>query len=127
MAGKKVAVDRKAGRGKRKRRNKRAVRVAGTPKQMLLPWRQEITADDLVSIRVAAQGLVGRYGYTRSDLEDIVQDLALHVLERLGEYDPGRGAWSTFLKRVVRNKIGHLIEHRTFQKRDYRKCVPLLP
>jgi len=78
-------------------------------------------------MRLAAQTLVGRYGYTRSDLEDITQDLALHVLERLGEYDPGRGAWSTFLKRVMRNKIVHLIEYRTYQKRDFRKTVPLLP
>jgi len=117
--------DRKRGRGKR--RGKRPRRIPGAPKQMLLPWRQEITADDLVTIRVAARDLVGRHGYTRSDLDDIVQDLALHVLERLGEYDPGRGAWSTFLKRVLRNKISHLIEYRTFQKRDYRKCIPLQP
>jgi DNA-directed RNA polymerase specialized sigma24 family protein len=113
---------------KRARRHiKHRCRIPGAPRQLLLPWRQEITADDLVSIRVAARGLVGKHGYTRSDFEDIVQDLALHVLERMGEYDPGRGAWSTFLKRVLHNKISHLIEYRTFQKRDYRKCIPLLP
>lgn len=73
--------------------NQRFRRIPDVPKQMLLSWRQEITADDLVGIRVAARDLVGRHEYTRSDLDDIVQDLALHVLERLlGEYDPGRGA-----------------------------------
>ena len=106
---------------------RRTRRIPGAPKQMLLPWRQELTADDLVSIRVAARGLAGRHGYSRSDFEDIAQDLALHVIERMGEYDPGRGAWSTFLKRMLRNKISHLIEYRTFQKRDYRKCIPLQP
>ncbi|HQK77395.1 MAG TPA: sigma factor [Candidatus Hydrogenedentes bacterium] len=114
-------------RGRGGRRGKPARRIPGAPKQMLLPWRQELTADDLVSIRVAARGLAGRHGYSRSDFEDIAQDLALHVIERMGEYDPGRGAWSTFLKRMLRNKISHLIEYRTFQKRDYRKCIPLQP
>ena len=106
---------------------KRPRRIPGAPRQMLLPWRQELTADDLVSIRVAARGLAGRHGYSLSDFEDIALDLALHVIERMGEYDPGRGAWSTFLKRMLRNKISHLIEYRTFQKRDYRKCIPLQP
>ncbi len=110
-----------------RRKSKCAPRVAGSPKQMLLPWRQELTAKDLLAMRFAARGLVGRHGYTRSDVEDIVQDLALHVLERMGKYDPGRGAWSTFLTRLIRNKIVHLIEYRMYQKRDYRKCVPLLP
>jgi len=114
-------------RGRGGRRGKPARRIPGAPKQMLLPWRQELTADDLVSIRVAARGLAGRHGYSLSDFEDIAQDLALHVIERMGEYDPGRGAWSTFLKRMLRNKISHLIEYRTFQKRDYRKCIPLQP
>ncbi len=114
-------------RGRGGRRGKPVRRIPGAPKQMLLPWRQELTADDLVSIRVAARGLAGRHGYSLSDFEDIAQDLALHVIERMGEYDPGRGAWSTFLKRMLRNKISHLIEYRTFQKRDYRKCIPLQP
>ncbi|HNT89557.1 MAG TPA: sigma factor [Candidatus Hydrogenedentes bacterium] len=117
-----------AKRGQRRRpKCRRARRIPGAPKQMLLPWRQELTADDLVSIRVAARGLAGRHGYSLSDFEDIAQDLALHVIERMGEYDPGRGAWSTFLKRMLRNKISHLIEYRTFQKRDYRRCIPLQP
>ena len=114
-------------RGRGGRRGKPVRRIPGAPKQMLLPWRQELTADDLVSIRVAARALAGRHGYSLSDFEDIAQDLALHVIERMGEYDPGRGAWSTFLKRMLRNKISHLIEYRTFQKRDYRKCIPLQP
>ncbi len=125
-------ADRKTSRGTsarsgRKRRHKRVVPTAGAPKQLLLPWRQELTSQDLLAMRLAARGLVGRHGYTRSDVEDIVQDLALHVLERMGKYDPGRGAWSTFLTRLIRNKVVHLIEYRTYQKRDYRKCVPLLP
>ncbi|OQA29868.1 MAG: Sigma-70 region 2 [Verrucomicrobia bacterium ADurb.Bin345] len=123
-----VKTDTRNGKRKRGRqRGKRPQRIPGAPRQLLLPWRTEITQDDLVSIRVAARGLAGRHGYSLSDFEDIAQDLALHVLERMGEYDPGRGAWSTFLKRVLRNKISHLIEYRTFQKRDYRKCMPLLP
>ncbi|HEY1012936.1 MAG TPA: sigma-70 family RNA polymerase sigma factor [Herpetosiphonaceae bacterium] len=36
--------------------------------------------------------------------EDVAQDVWLHVGQRLGDYDPARGAWTTWLHRITVNR-----------------------
>ncbi len=43
-------------------------------------------------IKAKAKQLVGRYGFTESDREDIEQELRLRILRRLQDYDPERGS-----------------------------------
>lgn len=42
-------------------------------------------------IQQKADQLIGRYGFTKSDREDIEQELTLALLERWDQYDPVRG------------------------------------
>lgn len=54
--------------------------------------------------------------------EDVEQELALDLLQRLPDYDPSRASQDTFSNRVVRHRIASLVEHDRAQKRDSRLC-----
>lgn len=66
--------------------------------------------------------LIGSYGITESDLDDMRQDLKIDLFERLLGYDSRRAKVETFISRVINNKIASSIETRTCKARDYRKC-----
>lgn len=74
-------------------------------------------------ITFKARQLVGRAGFTESDREDIEQELLLDLLQRLPRYDPERAQRSTFIARVVDNRIATIIEARKAGRRDYRLCT----
>jgi len=57
---------------------------------------------------IRASRMVGRYGYTRDDWEDLRQDLLLDCLERLPQFDSGRGNMRGFIFGVVRNEAAKL-------------------
>ncbi len=59
-----------------------------------------------------AKELIGRYGFTRSDQEDIEQELTLRLIGRWRYYDPARGRPATFYKVVVARGIASILEHR---------------
>lgn len=88
---------------------------------------QQITINEYERrlIRLKAWQLVGKYGFTRSDREDIEQDLALHVIEHMGQFDPKRSSRSTFVDRIVNRRIISILRQRFAQRRDYRRCVAL--
>jgi RNA polymerase sigma-70 factor (ECF subfamily) len=73
-------------------------------------------------IREKAKGLIGRYGFTKSDREDLEQELTLDLLRRLPDYDPERARRTTFSARVVEHRIASIIEHREAARRDWRRC-----
>jgi RNA polymerase sigma-70 factor (ECF subfamily) len=73
-------------------------------------------------IHYTAIRLVGKYGLTRFDREDIEQDLFLDLLQRLPDYDPKRAKLNTFIARVVEHGVATLIERRQAEKRDWRRC-----
>jgi len=56
--------------------------------------------------------LVGKAGLTKSDREDIEQELTLHLLERWDHYDPSRGSERTFVARVIDNEVARLLRDR---------------
>jgi len=64
-----------------------------------------------------ARQLLGKAGLTRSDRQDIEQELILHLLERWESYDPERGSARTFVARVVENEAARLLRDRRRLKR----------
>lgn len=99
----------------------------------LLPARQEDTMDYQNSylelgeyannlIRTKARQLVGKAGFTFSDCQDIEQELALDLIQRLDHYDATRAKRTTFMARIVDHRVATLIQERTAACRDWRKC-----
>jgi len=76
-------------------------------------------------IRSKARQLVGRFGFTSADREDIEQELALHLMERMAQFDPRRSSGSTFIDRISQHKIASMLRGRYAQRRDYRRSVSL--
>ena len=76
-------------------------------------------------IRHRARRLIGRAGFVPADVDDIEQDLALDLLQRLPQFDPTRAGRKTFIALVVDHGVARLIEGRSAQMRDYRLTVPL--
>lgn len=81
------------------------------------------TPDDAEIIKRKAKRLVGHYGYRTADVEDLQQELALHVFPRTRLHQPERGSREGFIGTVASNKIRNVIEQRTAQKRDQRHDV----
>jgi len=77
-------------------------------------------ADEYVArlIEVKARQLVGQAGFTESDRKDLEQELTLHLLEHLPEYDPRRSSRHTFIARLVEHKMASLLRYRLAGKRD---------
>ena len=67
--------------------------------------------------------LIGRYGLTPDDREDLEQEMALDLLLRLPKFDPERACLNTFIARVVERRVSTIIRHRTAAKRDCRSHV----
>ncbi len=74
-------------------------------------------------VRYWARRLVGQVGFTKSDCEDLEQDLLVDLYRRLADYDPTRARRSTFVARVVRNRALDIIAARKAACRDYRLCT----
>lgn len=68
-----------------------------------------------------ARQIIGKAGFTKHDLDDLMQELTLDLLERLPKFDPNKAAHTTFVARVIERKISKLIRHRKQEKRDYRR------
>jgi len=77
-------------------------------------------------IREKARQLVGNYGFTESDREDIVQDLTADLMSRLPKFDSSRASWHTFVDRIVNHRVARLIEFKQAPMRDYRLPVSSL-
>ena len=75
------------------------------------------------TISSKARALVGSYGFTSADCDDLRQEAALDLHVRLSRYDPTRSGRRTFVQRVVNNRFANIIAERTASCRDYRACV----
>lgn len=81
-------------------------------------------------IHSKAKKLVGCYGFTASDREDIGQELAMFLWSRLRHFDARKGKLKPFIDHQIKKGIATLIEHRLSGKRDYRRegaslCGPI--
>jgi DNA-directed RNA polymerase specialized sigma24 family protein len=72
-------------------------------------------------IRRKVPRLVGRFGFTRDDADDLAQELALHAHLASRRFDPARSAGFRFYDRVLTNKVRSLIAAARCQKRDRRR------
>lgn len=87
-----------------------------------------ITLDEYTTtlIRLKARQLSSRYGFNKSDREDIQQELTLALLTRLDDFDPRRGRPATFVRMVVNRRAASLIRQRRTCSRDFRRNVHAL-
>ncbi len=77
-----------------------------------------LDARTLRLIRRKARQLIGKYGFTPDDRDDIEQELTLDLLRRLPHFDPARSRLEDFIARRLDNAVARLIEHRRALKRD---------
>lgn len=75
-------------------------------------------------IKYNARRLCRRPGFCLSDREDIEQDLWVHLLLRLPQFNPNRGSLKTFIARVIERRVISLIRHRQAERRapDREEC-----
>jgi len=73
-------------------------------------------------IGIEARKLVGRAGITRSEIEDLRQDLRLHLWRRLPMFDPRRAKYETFVDRIVRHRAATIVEFRKAARRSHLRC-----
>ena len=76
-------------------------------------------------IRRKAHQLVGRAGFTRSDREDIEQELRLKILKHFSSYDPQQGHRHAFVTAVVERHAANLLRNKQAEKRDHRRVRSL--
>jgi len=70
-------------------------------------------------IKAKTQKLIRNAGFTKSDSDDIEQEIMLDLISRLPQFDPNKATLKTFVARVVRNKTYNIIRHRRQEARDY--------
>ena len=70
-----------------------------------------------------SKSLVGHYGFTKEDIEDIQQELQLHLYQQMPKYDPNRSSKATFVDRILENAIRDLIRRQKSQCRDFAMCT----
>lgn len=78
-------------------------------------------------IKQKTDELVGHFGVSECDREDIEQELALDLIRRWPKFDPERAQPRTFIARVVRNRISTIIRHRMSEQRRFEQLgqVPI--
>jgi hypothetical protein len=64
-------------------------------------------------------------GFTRSDEEDVQQELSLQLVRALPKHDATRAGFATFVNHVIENGLRSLARHASAAKRDRRRERPL--
>lgn len=72
-----------------------------------------LDAYSVAMIRYKSRKLIGHFGMSESDREDIEQELAIHLWQRLSQHDPARGSVKTFINCVLDNRVKGIIKSRT--------------
>ncbi len=76
-------------------------------------------------IRRKAGRLVGRAGLQTQDRKDIEQQLILHILGQLKEFDPKEGTWPAFVQRLCQRFGSNLVRALQAAKRNGGPLAPL--
>lgn len=69
-------------------------------------------------IKYKARTLCRMSAFSKSEFDNIVQDLWLHLLEQEAKFDPSRACFETYANRVITNKVRSIIRHRIAAKRN---------
>jgi RNA polymerase sigma factor (sigma-70 family) len=75
-------------------------------------------------IRRKARILSRSYGFKLGDEEDIRQELAAHIIEKLRHHDPRRATTPTFVDCLLDSKAVDLLRYVLARKRDRRREEP---
>ncbi|TVQ34158.1 MAG: hypothetical protein EA376_00640 [Phycisphaeraceae bacterium] len=75
--------------------------------------------DTATLIKIKAKRLCSRGDFSKSDYEDLQQDMYLHLLEKQHLYDPVRGTVKTFVNKALNIWIAMLLRHRDREKRRH--------
>lgn len=62
----------------------------------------------LRSIHVGVNAFIRKFNLPKADRDDLVQDVALHLIQQAENFNPTVGAWSTFVKCVIRSKLASI-------------------
>src|SRR5208283_5417889 len=88
--------------------------------------RMETEAYSVQVVRFKAGQLVGKAGLTKSDREDLEQELTLDLMRRAQKYDPKRAGRKTFAARIVERRAATILRGRLSPTRDVRREGPSL-
>lgn len=82
------------------------------------PVHAALTTDYVKQLlQVKARQLTGHSGFSSSELHDLMQDLAVHVIKQAHHFDPQRSAVNTFIARVVDSAVAMILRDRRRLKR----------
>lgn len=80
-------------------------------------WHEVFNKYARTLIRVKARQIIRRSGFSRSDQDDVEQELVIHLLSQARRFDPTRASVNTFVARVVDSGVAMLLRKRRRQKR----------
>lgn len=92
------------------------------PSSAPLPDLDEVAAR---LIRLKARRLVGKAGFTRSDQDDLEQELTLKLLKHRAAFDPRQSHWHAFVTAVVERHAATLLRNKQVEKRDHKRVTSL--
>ncbi len=94
---------------------------------MLVPRKVPIVDKGaLRSIHVAVNAFIRKFNLPKGDRDDLIQEVALHLIQKVESFDPTVGAWSTFVKCVIRSKLASIRRvSKTKRNRKFAKAVSL--
>ena len=72
-------------------------------------------------IQVTVKKMIGLHGFSKSDQEELEQQIAFEVIRRRSKFDPVKAQENTFLARLVKHAVADIIAVRKAGKRDYRR------
>jgi DNA-directed RNA polymerase specialized sigma24 family protein len=86
------------------------------------PWEAPELRVALATADIQAARTARRQHLHRADRDDLRQDILVALLERRAQFDPARGAWSTFAGVVARSVVADQVRVR---QRQRITCLPL--
>ena len=69
-------------------------------------------------IKNKARKLIGRFGFTESDREDLEQEMAICLLEYLPRYKPQCGKRNIYISGILKSKVCKIIRDRKLRLRE---------
>ena len=75
------------------------------------------------TVAIHVSRVIGRYGFTSNDRDDLAQELLFLIIQRAHRFDPKVASWQTFSSRLIANGIKGLIRYQLAIKRDFRACT----
>ncbi len=76
-------------------------------------------------IQRKSRQLINKCGFTRSDRDDIQQELWLRVLKAERSFDPNHAHWNAFITAAIERHAANILRDKRSGKRDYRRAVSL--